>query len=110
MKNYKDLNISKKEFHLICDSQNGNIYDFGYFMWKDKVISSIYECIEYYTIDKKWGVNKKKFISKLILLSDEEFLKIMIELDSFWNVTEEVYSFFRFISPNVKLLEFTKQQ
>lgn len=110
MKKYKDLNISKNEFHLICDSENGSIHDYGYFMWKHNLIGNIYDGIELEGLDKKWGVNKDNFIDKLRLLSEIEFLNLMIEVDSFWDVKEEIYSTFGFISPNLKLLEFTKQQ
>lgn len=87
----EELNLTKDEFHLICDNQNGLLTRTDLLNCKSCIMGNVYEQMNEDNLHKKWNVNKDLLMKKLDKLSYKETLRLLVAVDEFWDRDDSLY-------------------
>lgn len=105
MKNYEKFNLTKNEFHLLCDFMNNTIPNLECLNWRSILLMDLLEANELYNLQAKWETDIEVLYKKLLFLTRLELLELLVELELYWGDKEDTYRNLNKISPKSKIVE-----
>lgn len=86
------LNLTKNEFHLICDVLNGWYFRTDEERCKTYLEINVEDGIAYSAADKKWNVDSDVLLEKIKNFTYKNALELLVAVDEFWGKDESDYT------------------
>ncbi len=113
LKNIEKMGLKKNEFYLLTDISNGCIPDVTFLNCKSEFMDRIFD-FDKFGVNREYfdkhKVNRDLLYITLFNFSYSQILELLIEIDNFWEIDEDLYLSIKCKSPKQALVDYHHQQ